>query len=143
MLCERLAQALNEGTILELCAVFVALTTDVISDYCFGESYEYLLQRDFKKDWKETMETLAEGGVFRRTVPWLVRLMQRLPHASVLRLMPTMKLLIDLEKDISRKVEAIMSRTCSAEDKETVEEKDSIFKELRDNADLPPVEKSV
>lgn len=139
-LCTRLADASRTGSVLELNVVFMALTMDVITEYCYGKSYNYLLEPDFKREWKETLEKLFEDAAFRRTVPWMTYMMQRIPQSYILKLVPNLESLITWEKEIYAEVKAIVSR---GKGSSTDQEPESIFKELRDTELLPQSEKSV
>lgn len=136
-LCGRLAECMKDERVVDLHTAFMALTTDIITEYCYSKSYDFLNEDDFKQEWKDCMTDLFDNATFRRAVPWLTYTLQRIPADYVLKLMPKMGLLINWQKDIKKEVEGIVNK------KETTEEKESIFKALRDNKELPKEEKSV
>jgi cytochrome P450 len=133
-LCNRLAQCMSSGQVVRLDAAFMALTMDVITEYCYGTSYDYISEPDFKLEWKEAMATLFEGAAFRRAVPWLTKLLQTFPDKYILNLMPQLGILINWQKDIKRQVQEVVN---SPKDKS-----DTIFHALRDN-ELAPSERDI
>lgn len=138
-LVDRFAQAKDERTVLGLNGVYMALTMDVITDYCYGSSRDYLKEPDFKQRWADTLTQCFEDTALRRMVPWLTYTMQRLPDSFVLKLVPSLELFIQWQRDVSREVASIVNKPHDDGKKE----KESIFSELRDTAALPPSEKSL
>ncbi|KAF2113499.1 putative cytochrome P450 [Lophiotrema nucula] len=136
-LCTRLREELNMKRVVDINAAFMALTMDIITEYCYGKSCEFLLEPDFKHEWKECMTNVFEKAAFRRAIPWLTYTLQKLPLGWMLKLMPSMEFLINWQRDIKKQVEAILAQ--NGEEKES----NSIFHSLRDDLDLPASEKSV
>jgi cytochrome P450 len=133
-LCNRLAGFIESGEVVRLDVAMMALTMDVITEYCYGFSDNYIAEPDFKASWKEAMSELFEGAAFRRTVPWLTLALQKIPDQYLLRLMPAVGILINWQQEIKRTVKAVLD---SPEDK-----KETIFHSLRDS-DLAPSEKDL
>lgn len=137
-LCERFAEFAKTGVPFRLDAAFSALTTDVITEYCYGHTYNYLDEPDFKLEWKKSMDTVFEGSAFRRATPWLTVLMQKFPDRFILSMAPQLGSLINFQNDV--KSEAVNAVELWKE-KKGVEE--SIFSELLESNLLPPSEKNV
>jgi hypothetical protein len=76
----------------------MALTMDTITEYCYGSSYNYISEPDFKLEWKESMATLFEGAALRRALPWLTGFLQKFPDKYIVSLMPQMGILIRWQK---------------------------------------------
>jgi cytochrome P450 len=133
-LCDRLAECLTSGEVVRLDVAFMALTMDVITEYCYGTSYNYIAEPDFKLEWKESMATLFEGAALRRAAPWLTTFLQKFPDEYIVNLMPQMGILIRWQKDIKKQVEEVMNAP--------KEKKDTIFHSLRDN-NLAPSERDL
>lgn len=56
-------QAIAEtGEVVRIDTAFMALTMDIICDYGFAISTDYLDKPDFGLEWKETMIGAMEGG---------------------------------------------------------------------------------
>jgi cytochrome P450 len=49
-LCDRFSGFAKTSEVVRLDGAYSALTTDVITDYCFGKAYGYLNEHDFKID---------------------------------------------------------------------------------------------
>lgn len=79
MLKERFSRAFHEETVLNLPPVFAALTADVITHYCHGESQGYLVAPDFKNNHMEALDSLFTLIHINRFCPPLARLLTRLP----------------------------------------------------------------
>lgn len=137
-LCERFAQFAKMSVPFRLDAAFSALTTDVITEYCYGHTYNYLDEPDFKLEWKETMDSGFEGSAFRRATPWLTVLMQKFPSRFILTIAPQVGSFIVFQNDV--KSEAVKA-VDSWQQKKSMEE--SIFSELLESDLLPPSEKNV
>lgn len=63
-----------------------ALTLDVITDYCFGQSWGCLEDPNFAPEWKQTMTSLFEAVPVSKQFPWILAPMSALPLA-VIRMM--------------------------------------------------------
>jgi cytochrome P450 len=133
-LCTRLAESLSSGEVVRLDVAFMALTMDIITEYCYGTSYNYISEPDFKLEWKESMATLFEGAALRRALPWMTGFLQRFPDEYIVSLMPQMGILIRWQKDIKKQVAEVMDAP--------KEKRDTIFHSLRDN-DLAPSERDL
>lgn len=56
-----------------------SLTTDFITEYCFGVSYGFLEKPGFAPEWVQIIMGSAEISNFGRYVPWLPILMAKMP----------------------------------------------------------------
>lgn len=139
VLCDRLAGCIDGGTAVEIHTAYMALTTDIISEYCYGKSSDFLLEEDFNKAWRECMEELFAKSAFRRSVPWVTIALQKLPNKYILKMFPSMEFLITWQRDLHKQTETIVH--LNPVDKE--HEKESIFQSLRDSEILPKDEKTV
>lgn len=69
---------------------YVALTTDIITEYAFTESYGYLDEQNFKPEWLRLQMEASELSLFRKPSPASLRFMMMLPDKYVERLKPDM-----------------------------------------------------
>ncbi|KAF2272646.1 benzoate 4-monooxygenase cytochrome P450 [Westerdykella ornata] len=146
LLQSRLEEEMKSGSVLDTKAVYLALTMDVVSEYCYGKSYEFLRERDFKAGFKDFFNELFENVAVRRATPWLMWVMQRLPLECVVRFMPADKALKDMlsfQNWIRMEVEKILGGHREGKGEKGEGEYESIFSTLRDSEALPPEEKSV
>ncbi|KAJ5155936.1 benzoate 4-monooxygenase cytochrome P450 [Penicillium capsulatum] len=79
LLRSRFASAYQEKTVLNLPPVFAALTADVITHYCHGQSLGYLTAPDFKSDTMEALDTLFRIFHVNRFLPILAVALRRPP----------------------------------------------------------------
>ena len=96
-------QYLQAGRILPVGVPFTALTLDVISDYCFGQSWRCLSAPDFAPEWKRTMTNLFEPVPVVKQFPWIAQIMGSLPRSVLRSINPDMAM-FQGAKDVSEKV---------------------------------------
>lgn len=94
-------QYLSTGQVFTLGVALTALTLDVISDYCFGQSWRCLSAPDFAPEWKRTMTTLFEPVPMFKQFPWIAQLMGSLPRNIVEKMNPDMAM-FQGARDVSR-----------------------------------------
>jgi hypothetical protein len=116
----------------------MALTTDVITQYAYARSYNYLAEDDFKLEWKETLIGAMEKGALLRQFPWMVQVMDAMPDWLVALTNPGMGMLFSWQRDVRRQVESILETKDPNADKSTK----TIFHTLRDSS-LPSHEKTL
>lgn len=86
---------LQKGRLLDIGIAFTALTLDVISDYCFGQSWRCLADPSFAPEWKRTMTNLFEPVPVMRSFPWIMSIMQSLPAWVMAKMAPDMMIFQD------------------------------------------------
>ena len=67
------------GAVLPLKPAFAALTSDIIAEYCFGGSENYIEAEGFNAMVLETTDTLTENMHITVQLQWLPKLMDMLP----------------------------------------------------------------
>jgi len=141
----RLERVASTGEVLRLDAAFMALTTDIISEYAFSNAMGCLDQPDFELGlaWKRTILGAFEGGTISRQFPWMLPLMQRLPLSVVAALNPAAAYLFKWQEKVKQQVAPILDRT---DEKSAGGGGDkpgrTIFHTLRDS-DLPAEERTL
>ena len=88
----------QKGKVLNIGVAFTALTLDVISDYCFGQSWRCLESTDFAPEWKRTMTNLFEPVPIMRHFPWIMPVMQALPAWVQAKIAPDMVIFQDAKE---------------------------------------------
>lgn len=143
-MCARLRGLVGTGTVVHLHTAASVFAMDVISEYCHGEEgcTNYLLDAEFTPAWAQCMQNVFDNAAFRRAAPWLTALLQRLPVDYVLKVMPSMKVLIRWQTDLKLRVEAVV-RDYRATFGKGGERRDTIFHSLLENEELPQEEKTV
>ena len=59
------------------------MTTDIITEYCFGRSYNFLEKPGFAPEWSKMMMGAAGFSNFGRYFPWLPIMMEKLPPSVI------------------------------------------------------------
>ena len=86
-------QYLEQGRVLPVGTAFTALTLDVISDYCFGQSWSCIQTPEFAPEWKRTMTNGFEPVPIVKQFPWILKFMLALPPSVIEKISPEMALL--------------------------------------------------
>lgn len=92
----RLERAGKEGTIMTAGLLYSAVTSDIISDYCFGESYNNLDKEDLNKEFFDAFHEASKGYHVGCWNPWIVPVMTALPQWVVRIIMPQIDVFINL-----------------------------------------------
>jgi hypothetical protein len=82
---------LKEARILDAGVAFGALTLDVITDYCFDQSFECLSKPDFSPEWKKTFTDMFEAIPLLRNWSFIAGNMTKLPESWLHRMNPTIE----------------------------------------------------
>jgi cytochrome P450 len=135
-LCVRFTDAMKSKQVIRLDAAYMALTMDIITEYAYGESYDYLSEDDFKLKWKETVVGALANGVFLRQFPWALPILNAIPLPILHKLNPNAAALMEWGLVVRKKVEEMMERHRSGNKPEG-----TVFQTLLDS-DLPEQEKS-
>lgn len=70
------------------------MTTDIITAYCFGRSYGFLVKPGFAPEWVKMMMGAAEFMNLGRYIQWLPVLLEKLPPSVLEVIDPTIVPLI-------------------------------------------------
>ena len=68
--------------------VYAALTADVVSLYCYGESYDLLAKPDFDPDMYQSIASGGELALLLRQYPWVFTAFMAMPRWLVKTLKP-------------------------------------------------------
>ena len=80
-LCERLDEyADSEGSVVRLSRAWMALTTDIISEYAFAKSYDHLNSPNFEETLHEALVAVYVTGHFALHFPVLFPILDLLPE---------------------------------------------------------------
>ena len=97
-LLKRLDASAKSGEVVPLTNAFRALTNDVITAYCFGESTGYLLWDDYNSPLFESVHKFFKLAWWKTHVGWLGPLMNSIPVKTQVTLMPGMKSVFDRQQ---------------------------------------------
>ena len=92
----RLDTSAKIGDVMPLTYAYKALTSDVITAYCFGESTGYLTWDDFNSPLFDTVSNFLKLAWWMTHVRWLGPMLNSLPIKVQVMLMPSMKSWYDM-----------------------------------------------
>lgn len=136
-LCARFDGEIKNKRVIRLDAAYMALTMDIITEYAYGESYDYLSEDDYKLKWKHTIVGGVANGVLLRQFPWALPILNAIPLPILHKLDPHAAALMEWGLVVKQKVEEMMERNRSGNKQEG-----TVFQTILDS-DLPEAEKSV
>ncbi|KAF2100215.1 putative cytochrome P450 [Rhizodiscina lignyota] len=131
----RFERASDTGEVILLDAAFMALTTDVISDYAFAHEWNYLDEPDFNRQWLQTIRGVFQSGQLGRHFPWMQDFMQQLPRSWVKILVPPLYYILEWREQVKREI----AKVFESKDDEMKPSRRTIFHELK-TSDLLPQE---
>ena len=117
-------QYLQTGRILEVGVPFTALSLDVISDYCFGQSWRCLSAPEFAPAWKRTMTNLFEPVPIAKQFPWILQIMKAIPLWALKKMNPDMAM-FQSGKHVSRTILLLSKDVLSDLDPRTYKKRSS------------------
>ena len=88
-LIARLRGLEESNTIVPISLAWTCVTMDIISDYSFGKSYDYVRKSKlFRPDVHAAMESVSKSGVIVKQVPWIMPIMRKVPLSMMRILFP-------------------------------------------------------
>lgn len=94
----RLKESCGSGTPINLVPFYSALTTDIITQYAFGRSYDYLDQPGFAREWYQMWTDTSENSHFIKQFPQIIPLMENMPDWIVKLTKPNMLGFIKMQR---------------------------------------------
>ncbi|KAK4998302.1 hypothetical protein LTR66_002448 [Elasticomyces elasticus] len=134
----RLRVSQQTGDPLTISLLYSAFTADVITEYAFAKSYNYLDMPDLNKKFFDMMVGVHEMGAMARHYKWLLPTLDSLPHWLVTKLNPGMHEFFVFQDEMKRRIREVKGKS---EFYEKLSHK-TVFHEVL-NSDLPPQEKTV
>jgi hypothetical protein len=113
-LVQRFREAHITGEVIVGVQAFGALTTDMITHYAYGESWGELDKDGFPNLLTRDVKSLLLSCHFRRFLPGIANVMQRLPEKWLMWLNPDIGTFFDLERKITKLCELALDRAASA-----------------------------
>lgn len=140
-LIELLDASADTNEVFKLDTAFVALTGDVISQYAFGTSFDFLDGKDPGAAWKATLIASFDSTNLTKFFPWLNGLFKVLP-SWVASLYPPQMNMMQWQSTVRKQVEMILAEGRDTEKGSNDTLGPTIFHSLRDS-DLPLEERSL
>ncbi|KAL3290695.1 Cytochrome P450 [Colletotrichum asianum] len=150
--CQRLENEFSgKNTVLNLSGLWGCWTSDIIAEYCFGESHGFIEHPEFSAEFTQAMISLLEPVHWVTQFPFLAKLIEWIPDAIMLTLIPDMApirwfnkvinlllLMVPIIIEMAMKIAAVKSTATTLT---TTESADTIFASIM-LFDLPETEKS-
>ncbi|KAF4910811.1 Cytochrome P450 monooxygenase sdnE [Colletotrichum fructicola] len=83
---------------------FSCVTTDVVTEYAFAKSYNFLGSSTFEPNFHRAIIAGTDMGPWFKQFPWLITLMNRLPQSLVMRINPEAAIYVRFQEDIRRQI---------------------------------------
>lgn len=135
----RMREHAAKGDPVNLVHAYSAFTGDVVTAYCFPESYNLLDKPDFSPEFSVMWKSILWNGHTLKQFPWLFPIMLRLPHWFVERFFPGLATTYQWQRVWTQQILDTKAETETSKDGSA---RASIFRSLLDS-DLPPQDKSV
>ena len=102
-LCARMEQFRNSKMVFPLNTAMLCFTSDVVSEYAFGESYNLLRTKDFSPSLLVANKKTGEYSHSLKQFPWLVHVFNFIPKDWIARLSPDFALILGYQ-DVRNKI---------------------------------------
>ena len=97
-LCQKIAQYQKDGQVVPLNRAWMAVTTDIITEYAFAESYNQVDSPNFQDTLHEALVAIYTTGQFALHFPIVFPILDRLPEWFVLLAQPALQPVVGLRK---------------------------------------------
>jgi cytochrome P450 len=97
-LCEKLAAFQKDGQVIQLDRAWMALTTDIITEYAFAKAYNHLDTPNFQGTLHESLQTIAVTGHFALHFPIVFPILDMLPDWFVIKAQPILQPVVGLRR---------------------------------------------
>jgi cytochrome P450 len=83
---------------------FSCLTTDIVTEYAFAKSYDFLNSPTFEPNFHRAIVAGSDMGPWIKQFPWLMTLMNKLPKSVVMKINPEAAVYVGFQDDIRRQI---------------------------------------
>jgi cytochrome P450 len=102
-LMQRLEEFYENQQVVQLDSAFVALTSDIITSYCYGESGNFLDDSSFRSDIRDSVIDATSICHFVRFFPFVISMITAVPTSVMRIIMPGKAGLLDFQQSIAEK----------------------------------------
>ncbi|PWY92200.1 putative cytochrome P450 [Aspergillus heteromorphus CBS 117.55] len=106
-LCDYLSSCIARQNTLTVSHFAMGLTIEIISTFAYGESYPCLENDSLGSHWKQTLAAANEEAAFLRHFPWAHDLLSWIPPSLIVRVKPTLGLLISWQQQIAEQTDIV------------------------------------
>lgn len=139
-LCAQLDGHADTGNPIKLNNAFSCMTTDVVTEYAFAKSYNFLDSATFEPNFHRAIIAGSDMGPWIKQFPMLIALMNRLPKWLVTKINPEAAIYVQFQEDIRRQIREVQANIAEGKTQSTSTK--TIFHELLTGT-LPPQEKRI
>ncbi|PLB36812.1 cytochrome P450 [Aspergillus candidus] len=139
-LCAQLEGHAGSGNPIKMNDAFSCMTTDVVTEYAFAKSYNFLDSPTFQPNFHRAIIAGSDMGPWIKQFPVLMPLMNILPNWLVMKVNPEAAIFLQFQEDIRRQIREVQVNI--AEGKTQSASTKTIFHELL-TGDLPTQEKRI
>jgi hypothetical protein len=97
-LCTKISEYEKDGRVLPLNRAWMALTTDIITEYAFAKPYDQLDSPNFQDTLHEALVAIYSTGQFALHFPIVFPILDMLPDWFVLKVQPVLRPVVGLRK---------------------------------------------
>ncbi|EKG12713.1 Cytochrome P450 [Macrophomina phaseolina MS6] len=112
-LCAQIETYAGTGEPAKLNSAFSCMTTDIVTEYAFARSYNFLSAREFEPNFHKAITAGSDMGPLIKQLPWVLSLMRCLPRQAVARLNPAMAVYLNFQQDMRKQIAEIQSKPVS------------------------------
>ncbi|KAI9710975.1 MAG: hypothetical protein M1820_002412 [Bogoriella megaspora] len=138
-LCQRLTEFRISGEPANIGPIFAALTTDVVTKYCFGKAYGCVEAPDFKPDLQKAIVANTKTTVLAKQFDWLIPLLHALPHWMVKLTNPLMMQIVYFAEYITQQAQQVIE---THDNKTELRKQVTVFDTIIEN-ETDPEEKGI
>ncbi|TVY85147.1 Cytochrome P450 monooxygenase TRI4 [Lachnellula suecica] len=142
LLLARLESTRETGEPVSLWHAYTALVADIITAYCFPESYNLLAVPDYSKQMLETFTRISLGTHMIKHCPWMIHLLRALPQWLARWVHPDLELLVDMQVGFANQVLKVKEKRANSNANGDESEQGHVFDSML-NAEVPESEKSI
>lgn len=117
---------------------FSCMTTDIVTEYAFSKSYNFLDSPTFEPNFHRAIVAGSDMGPWIKQFPFLISLMNSLPESMIMKLNPEAAVYVRFQEDIRRQIRQAQRKIEFGEEEKGPNK--TIFQELL-TGDLPEQEK--
>ncbi|KAJ5726764.1 benzoate 4-monooxygenase cytochrome P450 [Penicillium malachiteum] len=140
-LMERFSIANQAGSVVRLDDAFSALASDVITQYSFGRSWDFLEDVNFRREIRHAIAETANAIHINRFFPLFARTLRMIPRSLVVKIQPGKQSVVDFMKSIYDFTAQSMQVAENPGHEKRDSKKGTIFEKLTDPT-LPPEERT-
>lgn len=107
-LMERLQGFHDNSRVFNICNAFGALTSDIITHYCYGKHWGFLEDEEFRSDIRTATDDFTAFSHVNRFFPFLTGLLRSVPARVMALLMPGKAVLFEFERSIFQHFSAVI-----------------------------------